>query len=109
VFKYELLTNELRKKKLLHTEISKFVYAVVDDEMFEYDLTHIFNDFLVGIYNNQSLNCHDIVKIFCKVTKTNADLSRFSLKCMTENNLTEIIFKEKDIISKQLISADSDE
>lgn len=109
MFKYELLTNELSKKKLLYKEISKFVYAVVDDELFEYDLSHIFNDFLVGVYNSQSLNCRDIVTIFCKVTKTNADLSSFSLKCMTENNLKEIIFKEKDIISKQLLSADSDE
>lgn len=109
VFKYELLTSELSKKKLLHREGSKFVYAVLDDELFEYDLTHSFNDFLVGVYNNESLNCYDIVTIFCKVTKTNPNLSSFSLKCMTENTLKETIFKEKDIISKQLLSVNSDE
>lgn len=97
----ELHTHETNPTDTCH-DASTFVYAIVDDGLKHHDFTKAFNLYSKGITSSKTLTCLDVIKLMSIITKTDVNLSEFTLKCMTDKTFTESVFKENDIISSKL-------
>lgn len=80
-----------------------YIYCIAEDDNGHcVDITTCFNKFKNEVLQNKDLQCKDFVKIFIDYAKFSFKIQELkSLKVMTDDTLTEVLFKGNDVIKHQ--------